>query len=104
MTYNQYLDLKNDYRAMMKEFRKYNEHGASQQGPTATRQCPQRLNAEPEPSDSQEAQASSGSWKPQYSSTKRSSEASGSSAKSRMRKSRAYQPDHPTRAELENVM
>ena len=101
MTYDQYLDLKNDYRTMMEEIRKYNELGASQQGPTATRIPPQR---EPEPSDSDKAQASSGSWKPQYSSAERSSEASGSSAKSKRRKSRTYQPDHPTRAELENVM
>ena len=105
MTYDQYLDLKNDYRVMMEELRKYNEHGASQQGPTATRQFLQRPNAEPEPSDSHEAQASSKSWKPQYSSTERSSGTSGSSsAKSRRRKSQAYQADHATKAELENVM
>ena len=102
MTYDQYLDLKNDYRAMMEELRKHSEHGALPQGPTATRLPPQR---ESEPSDSNETQASSGSWKPQYSSTERSSGASeSSSAKSRRRKSQAYQPDHPTRAELENVM
>ena len=101
MTYDQYLDLKNDYRAMMEELRKYNEHEASQQGPTATRQCPQRPNAELEPFDSDEARASSGSWKPQYSSTERSNEASGSlSAKSRRRKSQAYQADHVTKTEL----
>ena len=105
MTYDQYLDLKNDYRAMMEELRKYNEHGASQQGPTAIRQCLQRPNAKPEPSDSDEARASSGSWKSQYSSTERSSGASGSSsAKSQRRKSQAYQADHVTKAELQNVM
>ena len=105
MTYDQYLDLKNDYRVMLEELRKYNEHGASQQGPTATRQRPQRPNAEPEPFDSNEAQASSGSCKPQYSSTERSNGASGSSsAKSRRRESQAYQADQATRAELENVM
>ena len=80
MTYDQYLDLKNDYRAMIEELRKYNEHAIPQQGPTAQRRYPQRPNAEPEPSDSQEARASFGSWKPQYSSTKRSSKASGSSS------------------------
>ena len=102
MTYDQYLDLKNDYRTMMEELRKYNELGASQQGPTATRLPPQR---EPEPSDSNEAQASSGSWKPQYSSTKRSSGASeSSSVKSRRRKSQAYQANHVTKAEMQNVM
>ena len=90
---------------MMEELRKYNEQGASQQGPTATRQRPQRPNAEPESSDSQEAQASSRSWRPQHSSTERSSEASGSSsAKSRRRKSQAYRADHATKAKLENVM
>ena len=90
---------------MMEELRKYNEHGASQQGPTATRQRPPRLNAESEPSDSDEARAASGSWKPQYSSTERSSGASGSSsAKSRRRKSQAYQADHVTKVELQNVM
>ena len=55
MTYDQYLDLKNDYRAIMEELKKYNENGASQQGPTATRQRPQRPNVEPKQSDSQEA-------------------------------------------------
>ena len=39
MTYDQYLDLKNDYRAMLEELRKHNEHGASQQMPTATEGC-----------------------------------------------------------------
>ena len=105
MTYDQYLDLKNDYRAMLEELRKHNEHGASQQGPTATRQRPQMPNAKPEPSDSNEAQASSGSWKPHHSSIERSNGASGSSsAKSRRRESKAYQSDHAIRAELENVM
>ena len=88
MTYDQYLDLKNDYCAMMEELRKHSERGASQQGPTATRLPLQR---ESELSDSNEIQASFGSWKPQYSSTERSSGASEpSSAKSRRRKSQAY--------------
>ena len=105
MTYDQYLDLKNDYREMMEELRKYNENGALQQGSTATRQHPQRPNVEPEQFDSQEAQASFESWKPQYSSTERSSGASEpSSTKNRKRKSQADSDDHATKTELENVM
>ena len=105
MTYDQYLDLKNDYRAMMEELRKYDENGASQQGPTATRQRPQRPNVKPEQSDSQEVRTSSESWKPQYSSIEKSSGVSGpSSEKSRRKKSQVYPADHAIRAELENVM
>ena len=60
---------------------------------------------EPKQSDSQKAQASSESWRPRYSSTKRSSEASEpSSTNSKRRKSQADQVDHATRVELENVM
>ena len=105
ITYDQYLDLKNDYRAMMEELRKYDENGASQQGPTATRQRPQRPNVKPEQSDSQEVRTSSESWKPQYSSIEKSSGVSGpSSEKSRRKKSQVYPADHAIRAELENVI
>ena len=105
MTYDQYLDLKNEYRVMMEEMRKYNELRALQQGPTALGQYPQRSNTELEQSYSQEAQASSKSWRPRYSSTERSSEASEPSpTESRRRKSWVDQVDHATKAELENVM
>ena len=105
MTYDQYLDLKNEYRAMMKELRKYNEHRTSQQGPTALRQHPQRPNLEPEQSDFEKAQASSESWRPQYSSTERSNGASEPSSKKVIgRKFQTDQTDHATKAELENVM
>ena len=55
MTYDQYLNLKNDYHAMIEELKKYNEHTTSQQGPTAQKQHPQRPNVEPKQSDSQKA-------------------------------------------------
>ena len=38
MTHDQYVVLKNEYRAMMKELRRYNEHRASQQGSIVPRQ------------------------------------------------------------------
>ena len=44
MTYEQYLDLKNEYRATPEELRRYNEFKASQQGLTVSRQYPQRPN------------------------------------------------------------
>ena len=88
MTHDQYVDLKNEYRVMREELRRYNEHRASQQKPTAPKQYPLRQNPELEQSDSQKAQASFESWKPQYSSTERSNGASeSSSTKSRRRKS-----------------
>ena len=40
MTYDQYLDLKNEYWAMVEEMRKYNELKALQQGPIALGQYP----------------------------------------------------------------
>ena len=52
MTHDQYVDLKNEYRAMMKELRRYNEHRASQQEPTAPKQYRLRPNPEPKQSDS----------------------------------------------------
>ena len=105
MTQDQYLDLKNEYRVMMEELRRYNEHRAPQQGPTSLRQYSLRPNLKPEQFDSQEAQASSKSWKPQYSSTERSSGASEPlSTKSKKRKSQADQADHATKVELKNVM
>ena len=90
---------------MIEELRKYNEHTTLQQGLTVQRRRPQRSNVEPEQSDSQEAQAFSRSWKPQYSSTERSSGAREPlSTKSRRRKSQADPANHATKAELENVM
>ena len=105
MTNDQYLDLKNEYRVMMEELRRYNEHRAPQQGPIMQRQYSLRSNLEPEQFDSQEAQASSESWKSQYSSTKRSSGASEpSSIRSRRKKSQIDQINHVTKAELKNII
>ena len=102
MTYEQYLDLKNEYQRMAKQLKRYNEFRASQQGPIASRQYSQRPNLELEQSDYQKAQASSEFWKLRYSSTERSSEASEpSSTKSRRRKFQVY---HATKADLENVI
>ena len=108
MTYDQYVDLRSEYRAMMEELKKYNEYRATQPEATSPKQYPQRSNPQPEQSDSQEAQASFESWKPQYSSTERSSGASEpASIKNRRRKSHTDQADladHVTKAELANVM
>ena len=41
ITYEQYVELKNEYRAMAEELKRYNELRASQQKLTAPRQCPQ---------------------------------------------------------------
>ena len=38
MTYEQYLDLKNEYRTMVEELKRYNEFKASQQGLTPSKQ------------------------------------------------------------------
>ena len=57
--YEQYLDLKNEYRTMVEKLRKYNELKISQQGPTASRQYSQKPNLDPEQFDSQKAQTSS---------------------------------------------
>ena len=105
MTYEQYLDLKNEYQRMAKQLKRYNEFRASQQGPIASRQYSQRPNLELEQSDSQKVQASSESWKLRYSSTERSSEASEpSSTKRKRRKSHVDQADHATKVDLENVI
>ena len=108
ITYDQYVDLRSEYRAMMEELNKYNEYRATQPEATAPKQYPQRSNPQPEQSDFQEAQTSSESWKPQYSSTERSSGASEPvSTKNRRRKSHTDQADladHVTKVELANVM
>ena len=57
MTYDQYVDLRSEYRIMMEELKKYNEYRATQPEATAPKQYPQRSNPQPEQSDSQEAQA-----------------------------------------------
>ena len=52
MTYDQYVDLRSEYRAMMEELKKYNEYRAMQPEATAPKQYPQRSNPQPEQSDS----------------------------------------------------
>ena len=60
---------------MEEEWRRYNEFRASQQNLTTLQQYVQKPNFDTEQSDFRETQASSESWKPWYSSTKRSGEA-----------------------------
>ena len=45
MTYGQYVDLRSEYRAMMKELKKYNEYRATQLEAIAPKQYPQRSNS-----------------------------------------------------------
>ena len=88
MTYEQYVDLKKEYQAMVEELKMYNEFKASQQRLTTSWQCLQRPNLDKEGSDSQETQTSSKSWKSRYSSADKSGEASEpSSTRTRRRKS-----------------
>ena len=48
MMYDQYVDLKSEYSAMIEELRKYNEYRAAQPESTVPKHHPQRPNPQPE--------------------------------------------------------
>ena len=108
MTYDQYVDLRSEYRAMMEELKKYNEYRATQPRNNHPETIPTKI----KPAIGAVRLPRSSSilriLEPQYSSTERSSGASEPvSTKSRRRKSHTDQPNqdnHVIKAELANVM
>ena len=70
------MDLKNQYRAMTEELRRYNDFRSSQSQPTTSEQPFQRLNLDTIQSNFLKIEKSTQSYRLGYSTTGRSDEAS----------------------------
>ena len=108
ITYEQYLNLINQYKAMSEEIRWYNNMRSSQPWPTAPRQPSQRLNVNLIQSDSLEIEdESTHSWQPtcSYENIDKSDEASEPlSTQFRRKKVEASEIDQEMKRDLKNIM